>query len=350
MRLHAIHQSSLYKIGSKKRLAATLKVDIKDLLLLGSLGQENYREWALPQKRSEQLAGLAKKGARLIQQPKILLATVQKRVAALLSRVEKPDYVYSATKRKTYLHNALVHAAAPLACKIDIKSFYTHVPQSAVRAFFQNDMRCSPDVARILAGICTVNGHLPTGGAASPLLSYFSCMGMFDSVALLCKEAKLNFSLYVDDMAFSGEKIPSSFISDVTSKLQRCGYKGHKIEYYGSGKTKVVTGVALASDGTVSLTNRRRKKMRLYERAFWACTNPDHMRVLGQALIGQYREAERIEPGCKLLASRIQDRINSMGPRVHPERPARKRSRRAPARSTFAALRERLATQSKAGV
>lgn len=348
MRLHAIHQSSLYKIGSKKRLAVALKVGIKDLLLLSSLGQENYREWALPQKRSDELAGLAKKGDRLIQQPKMLLATVQKRVAALLSRVEKPGYVYSATKKKTYLHNALVHATAPVACKIDIKSFYTNVSQSAVRDFFQNDMRCSPDVARILAGICTVNGHLPTGGAASPLLSYFACMGMFESVALLCKEVELNFSLYVDDMAFSGKIIPSDFISVITAKLQNSGYKGHKIEYYGIGKTKVVTGVALASDGTVSLSNRRRKKMRLYERAFWSCTNPDHMQILGQALIGQYREAERIEPGCKILANRIQDRINSIGPRGGPKRVGRKRFRRAAARSTFAALRERLATQPKA--
>lgn len=346
---YAIHQSPLYKVGSKKRLAAVLSVPLADLLLLARLGDENYREWLLPPKRSEELAGMAKPGSRVIQQPKILLATIQKRIATLLARIEKPDYVYSATKRRTYLHNALVHANAPVACKVDIKSFYTQVPARAVRSFFEGDLKCPPDIARILTALCTKSTHLPTGGAASPLLSFFACMAMFDSIAALARTHELNFSLYVDDMAFSGNVIPPVFIPLVNRELRVAGYRGHKICHYGVGQVKVITGVALGANGIAALTNRRRTKMRMFESAFWATEDPDHMRILGQALVGQYREADRVVPGSKYRAERIRSRMESVGPTLLAKYRGKPRRRLSGSRtrSSFAALRERLNAQKK---
>lgn len=52
--------------------------------------------------------------------------------------------------------------------------------------------------------------------------------------------------------------------------------------------------------------------MRKFEEAFWACADPDDIALLGTALVGQYREAERLQHGSALRARPIGLRMQTV--------------------------------------
>ena len=309
--LHALDQSALYRLTSKRRLAAVLQMPVRDLLFIAGL-KENYREWDRKQKPQEILAGLAPpKKTRKIQQPKPVMHAVQRRLAQLLSRVRKPDFVYSATKGRSYFDNALEHQNPHPAIKIDIKEFYQSVSPRAVKDFFELELKCAPDVAHLLAQICCVRDSLPTGSALSPSLSYFACSPMFRRIAAVAESEGLRFTLYVDDMVFSGKGANRNFLKKIWPELSRNRLTGHKIAYFGPSVPKVITGAVVWPD-KVGIPNSRQKRIRFFERAFQKATDPDEVKLLGTTLLGQYREGERLQPGSRARAKPVQERMDAV--------------------------------------
>lgn len=309
-KLYPLNQSPLYKTTSKRKLADVLQISLRDLLFIAAL-PDNYREWPLKQKAQDALAGLAPpKKKRLIQQPKAIVNAVQKRIAQILARIKKPDYVYSSTKHRSYFDNAKAHSNPHPAIKVDIRDFYQSVKEKSVKDFFEREMKCASDVAHLLARLCCTKGFLPTGSAVSPTLSYFSCSPMFERIASAANEHGLTFTLYVDDMVFSGEGANRDFLKTIWPDLSRNQLIGHKIAYFASGQPKVITG-AVIWNGRTGVPNKRQKRIRFFERAFRKARDPDHIELLGKTLLGQYREAERIQRGSRHRAKPVQDRLDA---------------------------------------
>ena len=172
------------------------------------------------------LAGMPAKKPRYIQQPKPLLDAVHRRIAGLLSRIQKPPFVYSATKGLDYVDNARKHMNTHRGVKVDIKDFYPSVRARLVRTFYEEIMCCAPDVARLLTKICCAGDSLPTGSSVSPLLSYFACSRLFARISAMAAKRNLVFTLYVDDMMFSGEEATRQFASEVVRELAGHGFVG----------------------------------------------------------------------------------------------------------------------------
>ena len=308
---HAIDQSSLYRLTSKRRLATLLKMPLNDLLFLASLKDTNYQSWPLTQKRRDVLAGIPAKDARYIQQPMPLLRAVHDQLALIFSRIEKPPFVYSATKGRSYLDNALQHKNEHAAFKVDIKSFYPSVKLKWVKRFFERDLKCESDVAHFLATLCCVGGMLPTGSPISPVLSYFACAPVFLRMAEIAKQNELVFTLYVDDMVFSGAKASRVISTAVLRELAANGFKGHKVAHFRPGQIRVITGVAVGPAG-ISIPYKRQKRIRIFEEAFARTKLPDDVALLGRTLLGQYREGERLQRGSRERAKPIQERLDAI--------------------------------------
>jgi RNA-directed DNA polymerase len=111
---------------------------------------------------------------RQIQDPKPLLKKIHARVALLLARIETPDYLHSAIKGRSYITNAATHRELTSTVKLDVKKFYPSARAQAVFHFFLDRLHCARDVAGILTKLLTVDGCLPTGGNASPILSFWA--------------------------------------------------------------------------------------------------------------------------------------------------------------------------------
>jgi hypothetical protein len=324
---YPLDQSPLYRIGSKSRLCELLGVSVKDLRLLLSL--ENYREWPARQKLGDKLANMPAK-QRSIQEPKPLLRLIHKRIALLLDKIEKPDFLHSARKGYSYLSNAEQHRGGGSAIRVDIKSFYPSVRQRAIKAFFEDQLRLPADVAHMLAKLCSQDGKLPTGSPLSPILSYFACSPLFRRVASIAERLGLTFTLYVDDMVFSGAGANRALADQIKRELAGVGLTGHKVAYFPAGAPKVITGVAVFKD-RIEVPFKRQRRMRKFEEAFAKTKTPSDAAILAQALIGQFREAERIQRGSRLRAGPIEERLAALearNPVAEPKRPARKKRKR----------------------
>ncbi len=71
--------------------------------------------------------------------------------------------------------------------------------------FFHKVMRCSPDVAAILANLLTVDGMLATGSTVSPILSFFAFYDMWFAIGRIAKDAGCVLTVYMDDVTLSGD-------------------------------------------------------------------------------------------------------------------------------------------------
>ncbi|MBK9494686.1 MAG: RNA-directed DNA polymerase [Xanthomonadales bacterium] len=266
---YPLDQSPLYMAGSKVRLCELLGITTKDLRLL--LALENYREWTAKQKLADKLANLPAK-SRNIEEPKPLLRLLHKRIALLLDKIEKPDFLYSARKGCSYFSNALQHQRSEGAVRVDIKSFYPSVRQRMVKEFFESQMRMPADVAHTLAKLCCHDGKLPTGSPLSPILSYFACSPFFSRVAAIADRLGLQFTLYVDDMVFSGKGANRALADQIKRELAGVALIGHKVSYFPAGGAKVITGAAVFPD-RIEVPFKRQRRIRKFEEAFAKTTN-----------------------------------------------------------------------------
>lgn len=307
-------QSPLYKISSKRKLAELLKIDlvaIESAHLSELICQ--YRIFRDP------------KTTRFITEPVKELKVIHQRLLNLFARITPREYVHSATKKRSYRTNAEQHLDGVNVLKIDIKKFFPSVQFHYVHNFFINVMQCSPDVATILAKLCTVKTnkhgvHLPTGSCISPILSFLVNRELFDRINNMCRDKGCIFTLYVDDFTISGENASRALLSEIAGEIFKSGYGYHKIRTF-QGTPAIVTGLVL-NNGKLSLPNERQKKIREYEDALLHSIGPMREKVLA-SLVGQLAEAEQINPLYRRQRLALQEKHAAEWQRVVSQRALR---------------------------
>jgi len=231
---------------SRKKLAA--EVFNADLALLERIAKnsENFRVFHIAQGDK----------TRQVETPKPVLERLHRRLFTLLERIEKPAYLQSGVKGRSYITNAQVHVGAVPLVKLDIKKFYPSVDGGRVYRFFHEVMQCSPDVAGLLTRLCIYDGHVPTGSCVSQLLAYFAVRPLFDGLSDLAATHDLRFTLYVDDMTFSGAGATPAFLWEAKRLVHSFGLKYHKDRIYTADSQKVVTGVLVNAQGISILPSK----------------------------------------------------------------------------------------------
>jgi hypothetical protein len=235
---YALNQSPLYKLQSKKRLAELLGLPVSELLELAPRS-DNYQLFTIHKNNKP----------REVQVPRPALKAIHKQLFRLLQRVEPPEYLQSGCKGRSHVTNARVHDQARLLVKLDIKAYYQSTKRDAVYQFFRKTMSCSPDVAGLLSDLSCVSGHIPTGSPLSQILAFYASLPLFQEIARASESEGITFTVYVDDLTFSGEKITGQFIWTVKQLISGRGYTYHKEASSAPFKPRIVTGVVLTKDG-----------------------------------------------------------------------------------------------------
>jgi hypothetical protein len=124
--------------------------------------------------------------------------------------------------------------------------------------FFRTVMRCSPDVARVLSQLLTVDDHLATGSTVSPILSFFAFYDMWLAISDIAKKARCAFTVYVDDLGISCTHVPGPVLWAIKQEIHKRGLRYHKERRYKGGPAEV-TGILL-KDGKTLVPNRQRRK------------------------------------------------------------------------------------------
>lgn len=249
---------------------------------------------------------------RPIQEPKHDLQRIHRRIHTLLARVEVPAYLHSAVRGRSYISNAAAHDPSLPTIKIDIKKFFPSVTRAAIYNFFTAQMKCRKDVAGLLGDLLSYERHLPTGSAASPIISYYAHSQMFDEIEVFAKGAGLVMTCYVDDMTFSGARATKGALFEIQQIIARHGLKSHKTRKFAANEPKVVTGVCITSAGP-RVPNRLHLKIK---RGFDALSVAPTVVAKGEALrplLGRLEAAGQIEKSFRARATTVRHTHSSSG-------------------------------------
>lgn len=204
--LDPIEKSCFFRLKSPYKLAELLKITQPQLKGLCSDSNGNYEQF--------------ESGDRWIETPRTLLKKVQRRIHELLVRIPPPDFLSSAYRGRSAITNAAVHRDGGFFAKLDIRGFYRSSRGSLIYDLFRDTFQCSPCVATYLRKLCSISGtinanraHLPTGGVTSPILAYFCYRQMFLELEAFARERGLKYSVFADDITFSGPSGDHSIIS-----------------------------------------------------------------------------------------------------------------------------------------
>ena len=280
-RIH-LRGSALFKITSRARLARLLRVTQERLSYLVANADNNYTVWQ------------PKGSKRTIEEPKPILKAVQSRVAWLLSQIETPDYLHSGVKKRSYITNATEHSVDKAGVKIDIKKFFPSARAVAVYHFFHDVMEYPQDVASQMTRLLTYSGHLPTGGNASCILSFWAYKPMFDEIADLAAAQGCVFTLYVDDMTITGQFSTRAMQQAARKIVGKYHLRAHKNKVFSPKQPRVITGVAVTARGR-ELPNRRAKAIADMQALVEAAPPSEQARLL-PTLVGRVSEAAEVDP------------------------------------------------------
>lgn len=162
---HPLNQSPFYMLGNRAKLASILWISPSELRRLAKRSENLYSEFEVRKKTG---------GTRSVEHPARGLKVVQSRIAAILSRVTPPSYLFCPVKGRYYVSNAAQHRGQRIVRCLDIRKYFPSTPSRRVFWFFHSVMRCECDIAAILARLATFQQHLPTGSPLSPIMAYFA--------------------------------------------------------------------------------------------------------------------------------------------------------------------------------
>lgn len=296
-RKHQLIESSFYKLKTKRKLAALLRVTVPELKAASS-DADNYAVFEQEGKSGK---------TRTIQHPKDNQKAIHCRIASLLCRIELPDYLHSGRKKHSHVTNAKAHKGDKKVLTTDIKAFFPSTTRKMVFNFFYNVMKCSSDVADLLASICTYNKHIPTGSQLSMPLAFWANIRMFEQLNVLSMKHGVHMTVYVDDLTFSGDAINRHFLSVVKKIINANEHIAHpdKTKIFGKSDIKVITGVAIKS-GDMLITNKQHKLIYESLEQWKGCRDePLIASLITPKLLGRLHAHSNIEP-------RLKDKVNSI--------------------------------------
>lgn len=279
--------SALFRLTSPRRLANILMVTPTTLERLVRWGDQNYLVRPLAQAEG--------KAPRMIEEPKPQLKLIHQRFARLLAQIETPDYLHSGVKGRSYITNANAHTADKACVKLDLKKFFPSSSSHYVQRFFEDVLEYPPDVAARARQLLTYGGHLPTGGNASTILSFWAYKPMFDEIATLAAELGCEFTLYVDDMSITGTFANRKCQQAARKIVARYGLRAHKAKAFSPGQPRVHTGIAKTRRGREVPHRRAKGIAQLEQEEAAAATTADKLKVL-PSLIGKLSEAAIVDP------------------------------------------------------
>lgn len=232
-----------------------------------------------------------------------------------MCRIETPDFLHSGKKNHSNVSNAIAHTEKHLQpvplMTTDIKSFFPSTTKKMIFSFFFTVMKCTAEVADVLADICTIHRFLPTGSRISMPLAFWANSRMFGELHSLANKHNVIMTVYVDDLTFSGENVNKLFRSTVKRVIERHKHTMHpdKTKMYKRQEPKLVTGVIVCDDG-IKVRNEQHKQL-VTDLACWNSIKslPDAVRMpYTNRLIGRLHSMGVIEPRFKDKAITVRKR------------------------------------------
>lgn len=199
---------------------------------------------------------------RALVYPVAKLRAVHERLKFHLSKIIQPSYLMSPRKGRAQRDNAAAHLEAIEYLTLDLKQFYPSTTRSMIRNSLMEQFGMEADVAGLIAHLGTADDHACLGSPLTPVLTSLVHRPMFDAIADLCEMEDLSYTVWVDDLTISGERISGDFRAAVRTIVAEHGLRSHKLEVRTGNRPVFITGVGVVG---ASLIVPRRIELRARE-------------------------------------------------------------------------------------
>lgn len=177
---------------------------------------------------------------------------------------EPHDCVHGCVRGRNTLTNALPHVAQAAILRVDIRRFFASIEGERVREALVAhglDEHC----AKAVTACVTLGDSLPLGFSTSPLIANVVFSATDTRLLGVATSRGLNYTRYVDDLTFSGDRLGDEELGEVTRVLNADGWKvqSRKTRFMRAGHAQYVTGLAVDHPTGPHLPRRTKRFLRL---------------------------------------------------------------------------------------
>ena len=216
-----------------------------------------YRYFEIPKKNS---------GQRLISEPLPSLKEIQIWILRnILYKAPVSAFAKAYKPSVTLLENLRFHKKQPKVFTLDLENFFPSLSVKAVENEFLK-LGYSKIVSKLLSKLCTRNGTLPQGAPTSPYLSNLIFKEADTAIAGYCKDYKIRYTRYADDMSFSGDFNENELLQKVTKTIEKLNLhiNTKKTKLMTPNMRQTVTGVVVNEKPQVVFHKRNELRQALY--------------------------------------------------------------------------------------
>jgi RNA-directed DNA polymerase len=241
-------------------LAIALGTSVDDIDRFTRVGEQAhfYRQIHLP-KKGKRRRGEFRTVYKVAQELRVL----HKQIATAIAACTRFDeHVQGFVSERSIVTNARIHLGQRVLLHADIRHFFESITLEQVDRSFQS-LGCVPAVASALARLCTLDGHLPEGSSASPIIANLVAGYLDNDLKTLAQAHGCRFTRYADDITFSGDAVPES--SRVAAILQQHGFalRDGTCRTQHKGRGQYVTGLTIADAHAPRLPRVAKRRLRL---------------------------------------------------------------------------------------
>ena len=200
---------------------------------------------------------------RKLSVPDLILKKVQRSIAdTILAQYPVSKYARAYKCGSSVQQNARPHVGKKKLLKLDIDGFFDHILYSQVKdkVFFEG--KYAPPIRTLLTMLCYYRESLPQGAPTSPAITNIIMYDFDETVGAFCREKRIAYTRYCDDMTFSGDFDEKEVVAFVKAELQKLGLflKTRKTAVISSTKRQTVTGIVV--NEKINLSKEYKKKIR----------------------------------------------------------------------------------------
>lgn len=198
---------ALSEIQDNTGLALNLGCSVSDLdEFADPLTQRRlYEQYRIPKK------GRRTRGdVRVVYKARQGLALAQKNIAeTIAAHTTFAPCVQGFVAGRSIVTNARLHLGQREVLHADIADFFGSIAVDRVEKAFLSAGSVR-HIAALLAKVCTLEGRLPQGSSASPVIANLVCQSLDTHLQQLAFASKCRYSRYADDITMSGNKVPGA--------------------------------------------------------------------------------------------------------------------------------------------
>lgn len=248
---------------------------------------------------------------RALIYPEGRLRAIHERLKFHLSKIIQPSYLMSPRKGRAQRDNAEAHLGSAQFMTLDIKQFYPSTTRQMVRNALMDHFGMQSDVAGLIAHLATADDRACFGSPLTPVLATMVHRRMFDLIADRCIADDLSYSVWVDDLTISGERITGNLRASVRQIVAESGLRSHKLKTFTGNKAVFITGIGIVGSHLIVPNYYEVKSKELWAN-FKAAASFDEIDVASVRLLSHLGGIRAIVGASSERGQKIASEMNSV--------------------------------------